>query len=138
MDIRDIYAVAGKWYKEFDERHMVLTVELWDDNGDECNAFEIPAKFSVCGVCNGKGTMVDPNIDRNGITGEEFERDPQFFKEYRSGFYDTPCSCCHGKRVVPDADWPRLTPPLQKMLRAHIDEHFADAREQLNDAARGY
>jgi hypothetical protein len=54
----------------------------------------------VCPVCDGEGTTVNPNIDANGLTREDFDEDPDFREDYMSGVYDITCAACHGKRVV--------------------------------------
>jgi hypothetical protein len=54
----------------------------------------------VCPVCNGEGTTVNPNIDYNGLTHEDFDEDPDFKEDYMSGVYDITCAGCSGKRVV--------------------------------------
>jgi len=55
--------------------------------------------YILCPVCQGHGTTVNPNIDANGLTAEDFD-DPDFAESYRNGEYDIPCRGCDGKRVV--------------------------------------
>lgn len=57
-------------------------------------------KFRVCPVCEGRGTTVNPAIDCNGLTRDEFEADPDFAADYMAGLYDVQCRGCEGKRVV--------------------------------------
>jgi hypothetical protein len=54
----------------------------------------------VCPVCRGNGETVNPNIDCNGLTREDFDEDPDFAEDYRSGVYDITCAACHGARVL--------------------------------------
>ena len=57
----------------------------------------------VCPVCDGEGKTVNPNIDANGLTADDFNEDPDFREDYMSGMYDITCAACHGKRVVKQA-----------------------------------
>jgi hypothetical protein len=57
----------------------------------------------VCPVCDGEGKTVNPNIDANGLTAEDFAEDPDFAEDYKSGMYDITCAACSGKRVVKQA-----------------------------------
>lgn len=57
-------------------------------------------KWKVCPVCHGEGTTVNPSIDCNGLTAEDFAEDPDFAEDYRAGVYDQTCNACHGQRVV--------------------------------------
>jgi hypothetical protein len=60
-------------------------------------------RFIVCTVCEGRGTTVDPSIDANGLTREDFDEDPDFAEDYRSGAFDIECRACNGLRVVTKA-----------------------------------
>jgi len=57
-------------------------------------------RFKVCPKCEGKGSHVNPSIDGNGLTYEDFENDPDFEEAYFAGNYDVECYECHGQRVV--------------------------------------
>lgn len=98
MDARDA-ATLGHLF-EFEEDRMIITFEYEDDEG-EMIAVELPAKFEVCPLCNGKGSHVNPSIDAHGLTSEDFDNDPNFREDYFSGVYDQDCNECHSKRVVP-------------------------------------
>ena len=93
MDQREI---KHDWWERFDEKQMVLVV--MKDDEDECY---IPAEWSVCGVCNGRGVHVNPSIDSHGIGSEEFAEDLDFAAAYHRGVYDQPCVSCRGRRVMP-------------------------------------
>ena len=73
------------------------------DDGDEIEA-ELPARFEVCGSCEGHGTHLNPSIGQHAYTAEEFyesfdeEQAAEYFK--RGGRYDVTCEECQGKRVV--------------------------------------
>lgn len=71
---------------------------------------EIPAKYEVCDRCEGRGAHVDPAIDGNGLSREDFDGDPDFKESYFSGHYDVRCRDCDGKRVELHPDWAKMTP----------------------------
>jgi cytochrome c5 len=77
--------------------------------------------YQVCPVCEGEGKTVNPNIDANGLTAEDFAEDPDFAEDYRSGVYDITCNACHGQRVVTTQ---RLTE-----LEQHAEDRRLAARE---------
>ena len=94
MDHRDV-AAAQRRDVEFVEKRMML--KYLPGSPDE---FDVPAKFDVCGTCDGKGSHVNPGIDSNGITSDEMWQDPEFAEDYFRGVYDVPCYECHGRRVI--------------------------------------
>ena len=57
-------------------------------------------KWMVCPVCEGEGKTVNPAIDCQGLTREDFAEDPDFEESYFRGDYDITCRACHGQRVV--------------------------------------
>lgn len=81
---------------------IVVKIQLLDPEGDEYEV-AFPAVFEVCPTCEGKGTHVNPAIDGDGITSEEWERDwgSDEREAYFAGAYDVSCEECHGQRVVP-------------------------------------
>ncbi len=71
---------------------------------------EIPTKFEMCQRCQGSGTHVNPAVDGNGLSQEDFdEAGPEFRDDYMAGVYDVPCYECQGKRVVMIPDRDKLT-----------------------------
>lgn len=87
---------------------------------------ELPAHFEVCHRCEGKGSHVNPAIDGNGLTAEDFEEQGEEFREdYMAGVYDVACERCRGDRVVPVLDRKRCD---QKLLAAY-DEREREERE---------
>lgn len=58
------------------------------------------AKFIVCPRCRGNGEIVNPEVDGNGISAEQFDDDLDFRENYFSGVYDVACPCCNGLRVT--------------------------------------
>jgi hypothetical protein len=139
MDRRDRAALRDTWYKKFDPQKMVATILRYteDDSGDEVEEeIEIPCVFSVCGTCEGRGSHVNPSIDSNGITEEEFARDwdQDEIEGYFSGVYDVQCYECEGQRVVPVPDDDHLTPELKKVVEKMGKSQAQAAREDADDA----
>ena len=93
MDIRERETMPSGW--SADHRRMVLI--------DDHEGLEYRAEYVVCVVCNGRGSHVNPAIDSQGLSSEDFAQDPDFAEGYFSGVYDVQCSGCLGRRV---ALWP--------------------------------
>lgn len=95
---------------------------------------ELPTKFEVCPVCDGRGTHVNPSIDAGGLSASEFHEDPEFEELYFGGAYDVQCNRCGGKRVVAVADYEALTSEQREALeiqqRADA-EYAAECRAEL-------
>ena len=101
------------------------TITIRDANGDDV---QLPAKFSVCGRCDGRGTHVNPGVDGNGLSREDFDADPDFEEDYFSGVYDVRCEACQGERVVAALDEARCTP-------AQIAQHATYWQDEADYAA---
>jgi len=119
--------------RQFNPSSMTLTVEVCH-NGEDC-AVELPAKYEVCPTCNGHGSHVNPNIDDNGITAEEFARDPGFAEDYLRGTFSVTCYGCDGTRVVPAPNREKMSPEELDYLLAH-EEVLADLEEMDRTMAR--
>jgi len=89
-----------RWYETIDEKSMTATVRYHDNDGEEI-VKSVPIKFEVCPTCDGKGTHVNPSIDANGLSAEDFADDPDFAEAYHRGDYAVTCYGCNGRRVVP-------------------------------------
>lgn len=141
MDARDAAALKDKWYKSIDDQRMTAVVELPKidrETGevsadDETEEVVVTIHFEVCSLCNGKGKHVNPSIDSNGLSREDFDDDPSFEEDYFAGAYDVPCYTCKGLRVEPVINWDSATlnPALKKRLRDHFDaiSELAEERE---------
>lgn len=82
---------------------------LFLDDGGE---LELPSTFIVCGRCEGRGSHVNPAIDGHGITAEEWngpDWDEDSREGYMAGRYDVACHRCGGARVVPIADYSKMS-----------------------------
>ena len=86
--------------RHFNAKKGTVTLTIETEDGDEIET-DFPAKFEVCGTCEGEGTHVNPSVDSHGISQEEFDEDPDFREKYMSGQYDVTCNECRGLRVVP-------------------------------------
>ena len=85
------------------------------NNGDcDEERLIVPAKIEVCGRCQGKGTHVNPSIDGNGLTREDFDADPDFEEQYFRGVFDVRCYECKGEKVVKVPDWDAMTEDQRK------------------------
>lgn len=73
----------------------------------------IPATREVCDTCRGRGHIVNPAVDGNGLTREDFE-DEDFREGYFGGRYDITCPECHGANVVKVPDVAACTTPRLK------------------------
>lgn len=69
----------------------------------------LPGKYDVCWQCEGLGKIVDPAIDGNGISPQDFADDPEFERAYFGGNFDVKCDVCNGNRVTPEIDVSRCT-----------------------------
>jgi hypothetical protein len=129
MDRRD--AVRNEWYESLNNNNMIATVVIEDDNGDEVTV-HAPFKYEICDVCDGKGKHVNPNIDRHGLTSEDFSDDPDFAENYFNGNYDVTCNCCAGSRVTPVYDEERANSKVKEQMKQyfhHIEELHRYDRE---------
>lgn len=91
--------------------HATLTIE----HEDRTLEYVLPAKFEVCGRCEGHGSHLTPSIGMHAYSAEEFaeefadgeDRDAYFT---RGGKYDVTCEICKGLRVVPAVTPAALSP----------------------------
>lgn len=103
----------------------------------------LPFNFEVCSSCGGTGSYVDPNIDSNGITSEEFENDWSYEdrENYFSGMYNITCEECNGARVVPEIEFDYLTQDEKKFVKL-LDEirndAYEEARQDWKERQMGY
>jgi len=92
----------------------------------------VPATKEICHRCDGEGTHVNPNIDGNGLTAEDFAEDPDFRESYMSGVYDVRCEECNGEKIVkvPNVDF------LPSNIREDYERYEKEVRDSdAEDAA---
>ena len=107
-DIRDLaseYNSLYRWWTSY--RRFTAYTDIGTDGSEDDDGEPIQRKISihyvVCPVCDGRGSYVNPNIDRHGLTREDFDEDPDFAEDYMSGRFDIVCALCHGSNVIPEA-----------------------------------
>ena len=128
--IRDNYAENPA----FDRTRMVLIFRIYEhdiDDGEPVEfeaSYELPAVFEVCPRCSGKGTIVNPSVDGNGLTAMDFEDDPDFRRDYFSGVYDIRCPSCNGERVIPEVAFEDLTTQQDGVYQTWIEQHRDEER----------
>lgn len=103
-----------------------VKVSICNDEG-EVHEVELPATYEVCERCRGEGTHVNPSIDGNGLSREDFDEDPDFEEDYFNGVYDVTCEECGGKRVVPQIDEDACK---RKGLMSTVEAHYEQLREK--------
>ena len=90
------------------------------ESHDEFDAeVQLPSKKEICPQCHGEGTHVNPSIDGNGLTYENFDDDPDFYENYFNGHYDVVCHTCNGHNVVDVLDedsWGRKRSALKRQF----------------------
>lgn len=99
--------------------------------------FTFPACFEVCPRCDGCGSHVNPAIDGNGLSREDFDQDPDFEEDYFAGVYDVPCEECRGLRVVPvfdEAHASKRQRARYAVVQRQRDEIAAEARADARTA----
>ena len=138
MDARDLANVEDKWHGKLNESDMTaeVTIVNYDDNDDEVNNtyVGVPFKYEVCDLCNGKGKHVNPTIDRNGLTSEDFDQDPDFREDYFNGAYDVNCYKCGGSRVMAVYDEDRANDKIKEMMKERF-EYLEDISKMRREDA---
>jgi len=94
---------------------MLVTMKLHDREGDVVEV-SLPGRYEVCPRCGGKGSIVNPAVDGNGLSDRDFEEDPDFEEAYFSGVYDIPCLECFGKKVIAMPDVARCSFAQKRLL----------------------
>lgn len=90
---------------------------------DDDNELQITTAKEVCPTCRGEGTHVNPSIDGNGITADEwnYEWGEEEKEMYLSGGYDVVCNHCGGKNVI---DVPDETHPNYPAYYAYMEAEW--------------
>jgi len=136
LDSRVIAGNSASWYEDFDPRTMTASVALWSDVGDDYHA-EVPCHYEVCDLCSGSGSTVNPSIDCNGISSQEFADDPEFAEEYFSGAYDITCPSCKGNRVAPAITAGSVRDEVLDLIREQQNSQSEWDRESAMERAMG-
>jgi hypothetical protein len=94
--------------------------------------------YVVCPTCEGRGSHVDPGVDRHGLSREDFDADPDFREDYFSGAYDVPCGQCQGLRVVPDVNEATTKPAILAAYHAAVADAWQEAAYAVREREMGY
>jgi len=121
-------------WDSYNEASNLLTVPVHD--GDTSTEYEVPAEFSVCPTCQGKGSYVNPAIDADGIT-DWHDWSDEDREAYTVGRYDVPCHTCQGKRVIPTPSG-RANPEALQAIREQQRREAEDAAELARELRYGY
>lgn len=106
---------------------MAFITLTYTTQADTELSFKYPSKFEVCDRCRGHGKYVNPNVDGNGISQEDFDNDPDFRDNYFSGAYDVTCYECKGERVTSIVDRARCSPrQLSRLVRIEDQQEYYD------------
>ena len=138
MDCRDRENICGKWYESFDKDRMTFTVIKYDDEDESEEEIELPAMWELCGLCQGRGTHVDPSIDSCGISNEDFAEDPGFRESYFSGAYDVSCYRCNGRTTEPTVNVDSLSKEHKAFYEGLIEDHYNGIAERESEIKYGY
>lgn len=141
MDARDAEGQFGKWYESFDQERMVFIMihETVDEEGYDVEAeLELPAKWEVCELCDGRGKHVNPSIDGHGISAHEFAEDPDFAEDYYSGMFDVQCYRCKGRTTEPVVDEEACSEETLKIYQEAMRDRAFMIRERAMEMRYGY
>lgn len=122
-----VWAYRERWWIDVDRGRMRASInnpEADVEEDDDRMVVWIPIRYEVCETCGGRGTYVNPSIDADGLTSEDFEEQGEEFTEmYFGGGFDVRCGECQGEKVVPvptTGDGQRMVDEL--MSERHYDD----------------
>lgn len=106
-------------------------------------AMDAPIHNSICLMCEGEGTVVDPNVDSCGLSDQDFDDDPEFKNAYFDGAYDIKCPTCKGSKIISTINLAQVVveSELHAVLMALKDkeqERYQIAEERANELKWGY
>lgn len=103
-----------------------MTTIQWDRGEDE--TVEVPARWVVCGECQGEGRTLSPAF--RGQLDSDMMDDDEFMEEYRKGgrgIYSCACEACGGRTTVLVAD---TSTPLGRKYAAWAREEEWERRAE--------
>lgn len=119
----------------------VETVVMYNDETGDEEEIHLPTHKIVCPTCSGKGHHVNPSIDANGLSSDDFDADPDFREDYFGGAYDVQCYECGGKNVVDAVDMEKLertNKPLYDRYMKHLSFEQQWRAEEAHERRMGY
>jgi DnaJ-class molecular chaperone len=119
------------------------TPTLYRETADgRVDELQLPFRYALCPSCDGRGTTtrhVEP--DGGGFTASDWAEacndDPDFPDDYFAGFYDRPCGCCDGLRVVPVVDEQQLDAATLAEWNQQLDDDADYARLRAYEQRMG-
>ena len=66
----------NRWYDSISQDKRKALVTVYDGDEDAEEQVEVNIEWEVCPTCDGRGSHVNPSIDCNGLTQEDFYEDP--------------------------------------------------------------
>ena len=114
-----------------DEVFEEFPAEVYDDEDQD-------DPWILCPVCEGEGKTVNPEIDSNGLTSEDFAEDPDFAEAYMSGAYDITCKACKGRTTVRRSVMKRLRDAAERRRFAARENGDFDSYCGAGDYRYGY
>lgn len=101
-----------------------ISFTLYTDANVEGRHVQLPARWCICGACEGRGSS---SAYLGAITSSDREpggawEDPDEFADYMAGDYDRPCGPCRGAGKVLVVDEDRCPPDLLEAHRRQQDE----------------
>jgi hypothetical protein len=104
--------------------------EDYDDEtlpeGDEFTV-NLPAKWEICGTCEGHGRALKSSLRGAVYTQSDFEEDPDLrdhVRDVQRGVYDDMCEECRGSGKVLEVDEESIRPDLRERYLAHMEEEY--------------
>ena len=137
MDRRD-YMDSDRWWDQISPDRRMVTLRFgihdWDEDYGDGDAEQDPIwyhiEWVVCSGCQGRGEYVNPSIDSHGLSQEDFDQDPDFRDDYRSGVYNVTCELCKGRAVMPEL--PEADDILRTARDKFLDQmHSWDAESHM-------
>jgi hypothetical protein len=124
--------------------HQILEgLEYVQFQGQEAIVINAPVHLSICPMCEGDGTVVDPKIDSSGWSREDLDQDPEFEAAYYAGAYDVECPNCKNKKLMATVNLNQVheASELHIVLTAIKNaekERYQLAQERANELKWGY
>ena len=122
FDRRD-FAHQARWWVWTDGHIAYMRGHGTEGDDGEPIYTPIPVEMQVCSTCDGRGAYVNPGIDRQGLSREDFDEDPDFEAGYRNHDYDVRCDHCLGANVIPWPTDPEEIKMVQEVLQGRRDDY---------------
>lgn len=130
----------GSLFETIDTNRMTATIRLIDEEDDEdgTGVVSVKVRYEVCSTCQGKGSHVNPSVDCDGLTADDFAEDPDFADDYMSGAYDVQCYGCHGNRVELVIDEEHMDEGVLDRVHKKMHQDALDRAQEAHERRMGY